>query len=131
MRQSWRRVLALLTVGDKILILLLATSSLFSVYFVRPVSTPGSVVRVEVQGKEVLHKRLDRDTVFRVTGPAGQTRIEIRGGHVRVLDSDCPQKLCVRQGRISHPGRAIICVPNRVMIWIEGSRRNKFDAVTG
>ncbi|HRR92028.1 MAG TPA: NusG domain II-containing protein [bacterium] len=47
---------------------------------------------------------------------------------VRILSSPCPDKLCVKQGYISESGQVIICLPNRVVIKIEG--RASFDALT-
>ena len=59
-----------------------------------------------------------------VSGPLGTTRIEIRGGQVRVLSSPCPLKLCQRAGWIGSAGEMIVCLPNEVVVRMPGRRRN-------
>jgi len=46
--------------------------------------------------------------------------VEIRGGTVRVIDSPCPDKICIAAGAISRTGQFIACLPNRVSIALEG-----------
>lgn len=50
---------------------------------------------------------------------------------IYVKDSTCPDKVCVRSGRISKAGECIICAPNRVAIEISGKNENQLDALTG
>ncbi len=58
-------------------------------------------------------------------------RIEIRGGRIRMLDSDCPRKVCKHTGWISGRGQTIVCVPNKVLIEIRGNGTNSgCDAVS-
>lgn len=52
-------------------------------------------------------------------------------GEIFVEDSDCPDKVCVRSGKISKAGEGIICAPNRVAIEISGKSNNPLDALTG
>ncbi|MBD3285019.1 NusG domain II-containing protein [candidate division WOR-3 bacterium] len=69
-----------------------------------------------------------KDTLVSVSGPAGETKIKIEDGSVWVAQASCPRKLCVRQGKISRTGRSIVCLPNRIVITIEG--RTRIDATT-
>lgn len=50
---------------------------------------------------------------------------------VYIKESDCPDKVCMRSGRISKSGESIICAPNRVAIKINGKKGNLPDAITG
>ena len=43
-------------------------------------------------------------------------------GRVRVLHSDCPDKLCEHMGWSSSPAKPIICLPNRVTVAVSGGR---------
>ncbi len=52
-------------------------------------------------------------------------------GEVFIKESDCPDKVCVRSGKISKSGESIICAPNRVAIKINGIKGNSPDAITG
>ncbi|NPV53348.1 MAG: NusG domain II-containing protein [Firmicutes bacterium] len=52
------------------------------------------------------------------TKRGGYALLEMRDGKIRIAESNCPEQVCVRTGWISRPGQSIICVPNRVMVYI-------------
>jgi hypothetical protein len=82
-------------------------------------ASSGLKVRIIVNGKEAKVLPLDRDKTLTIEGFQGESRIEINGGRVRMVDSACPDKLCVREGWISRDGQSIICLPNRVVIEVK------------
>ena len=41
-------------------------------------------------------------------------------GRVRVMQSDCPDKLCERMGWSSSPAKPLICLPNGVTVTVAG-----------
>lgn len=45
--------------------------------------------------------------------------IVIENGYVYMKAAICPDKLCVKSGKISKKGEQIICLPNRVIVRIE------------
>ncbi len=65
---------------------------------------------------------LHSESNLTVEGPLGETLIEIRDGKIRVVDSPCPEKICIKTGAISKPGQWIACLPNKVFISIGGSK---------
>ena len=71
---------------------------------------------------------LDAERRVTVRGPAGETVVLISHGQARVIESDCPEKLCVRSPAISRGGEWIACLPNRVMLTVEGSGGGAYDA---
>jgi hypothetical protein len=117
-----------ITGGDKILIGILLLLSLASFYFLRFFIPHGTVAVVEVDGRPICRLDLSIDTQRTVQGPLGETVIQVHGGQVRVVDSPCPHKLCVRTGWIDQAGRMIVCVPNRVVVRVEGEA--EVDAVS-
>ncbi|MFQ5753060.1 MAG: NusG domain II-containing protein [bacterium] len=121
----------LFTPGDKILIVSLMLISFLSLWLLKYLTGAGEVALISVQGKQRMHKYLQTNEVFTVMGTTGEMTIEITKGSIHVLESSCPQKLCVRQGLIHNIDDIIVCVPNKLTIWIEGKRTNKFDAITG
>lgn len=51
-------------------------------------------------------------------------------GAVSVTESNCGDKTCMRTGKISKRGEAIICVPNKIVVEIKGSsKESDVDAV--
>ncbi|MGM0445225.1 MAG: NusG domain II-containing protein [Bacillota bacterium] len=63
----------------------------------------------------------DEPMIIEADGPLGISIIEIHQGRVRLKEApeDDPAKICEKTGWISKPGPSIICVPNKVSIWIE------------
>ena len=57
--------------------------------------------------------------------------IEIDGGRARVAASPCMDQLCVHAGWIEHPGEAAVCLPQRVIVAIRGTRKGGADGVAG
>ena len=86
----------------------------------------GGEAVIEASGAKWLYP-LDADRLERIPGPHGDTLVEIRSGAVRVVDSPCPDKLCVHAGAISRPGQWIACLPNRVLVRIGGDGDQAVD----
>ena len=60
----------------------------------------------------------------------GKISIEIKPGNgVRILESFCPAKVCVHTGWIKHPGETIICLPNKILLEING-KNEEYDAIS-
>jgi len=59
-----------------------------------------------------------RDEFIDVQGVSGVTRVHLQDGRVCVIESACPDKICVQTGWISNSARLIACLPNRVIIKI-------------
>ena len=57
--------------------------------------------------------------------------IEITNGKVKMINANCPDKLCMQQHEISRRGESIICLPNRVVITIDGKANKEADIVIG
>lgn len=57
--------------------------------------------------------------------------LEYHQGAIRVVESQCPGADCLHTGWISQPGQQIICLPNRLIISIDGQPSLPFDAISG
>ena len=88
----------------------------------------GSTVTVEVAGKAVGTYSLDKDLEIEING--GTHNLVIKDGYVYLTDADCPDKTCVKTGKISYSGQSIICLPNRVIIKIVGDTDISVDLVS-
>ncbi len=96
------------------------------------VLAPEGTVRV-YQGREgTVSYPLDEDRTEVFLSPQGGRNIlVIKEGEVYMEDADCPDRLCVKQGRISGVGQTLTCLPHGLQIRIEGSAGTGPDAVTG
>ena len=54
----------------------------------------------------------------------------IRDGRADVTEAGCPDKTCVHMHAISHNGETIICLPNRLVVQIEGEEGSGVDLVS-
>ena len=84
---------------------------------------PKTVV-VEVDGREYGRYSLNEKNgkTLDVRTQFGYNKIEIVSGRARVLEADCPDRLDVRAGWISSAGEMLVCLPNRLMVRIEGEK---------
>lgn len=122
-----RRVL---TIADIILmVLILGIVGALPFLIKRPTSLPGTL-KITSDNHLVALAQVSQDTVFRVEGVCGVTVVEISNARVRILHSCCPHHTCMEQGWISRPGAWLLCLPNRVMVRIEGTILGDVDAVT-
>ncbi len=84
-------------------------------------SGPGETAVVEVNGREVMKISLAENRDYTIDGFRGKAYISVLDGQVRITDSDCPDKLCVKMGWISQSDASIVCLPNRVVVRVMGS----------
>ena len=48
-----------------------------------------------------------------------------------VAEANCGDHTCIRTGQISREGEAIVCLPHRLVVRIEGGDEPLFDADAG
>jgi hypothetical protein len=77
---------------------------------------------VEVNGKEIMRLPLVEETRdYEAEGYTGTSYFQLEGYEVRMVDSACPDKLCVHEGLIGESGNSIVCLPNRVVLRLVGA----------
>jgi hypothetical protein len=64
---------------------------------------------------------LEAEEKISISGPIGETVVEISGGRSRVLSSPCANQTCVAAGHLNRRGQWAACLPNRVFVYIEGT----------
>jgi len=127
---SLRTLLDKTTAADRLLFLLLIILSLSGIFFIREILPESQTVLIDAEGKPAYVLPLNEDRTVSVEGPEGKTIVEIRGKKVRIMDSPCRNKLCIRQGWVKTGG--VVCLPNKVVVTIRGHEDNDqdVDAVT-
>ena len=81
----------------------------------------GAYVVVRVDGKEVAKYSLTEDGEYELNG--GTNVLKIEGGKAYLISADCPDHLCVKQGKVNKSGETITCLPNRLTVTVYGSDR--------
>jgi len=65
-----------------------------------------------------------------ILGNSGFNMLEVELGRIRVLEADCPDGICKRQGWVSGGLIPIVCLPHRLVITFEGGTAG-VDAIVG
>ena len=91
--------------------------------------TEGGVVVVRVDGVETERHALSEDGIYPLNG--GSNILVISEGQAWVSEANCPDRICVRQGKIHYTGQSIICLPNRLSVTVEGGEHGDVDFVVG
>lgn len=83
----------------------------------------GRWARVEVDGRLVTRVPLSASRLVTVQGRWGEVMLEAEPGRIRVKDERplCPRRICLQTGWVSRPGQPIVCVPNHLVVRIEGA----------
>ena len=82
----------------------------------------GASVIVRIDGKEVATYSLEIDAEYELNG--GTNILCIKNKEAYLVDADCPDHLCVKQGKISKNGETITCLPNKLTITVTGAEQN-------
>ena len=86
-----------------------------------------AVVTVRTADGEAIYP-LNKDGVFSLNG--GTNTLVIENGEAWVSEADCPDKICMGMGKISKNGEFIACLPNQVIIVVEGGEESPVDGIT-
>lgn len=89
----------------------------------------GKTAVVMLDGVTVATLSLDDDTVYTVQGDYTNV-LRVEDGEIFVAETDCPNKICQKQGAISRAGQTIVCAPNKMTVTITGGEEAGVDAVT-
>lgn len=84
--------------------------------------TVGTQLEIKVNGDVVATYSLEEDGTYQLNG--GTNTLRIHNGKAWLIDADCPDHLCVKQGKISKNGETITCLPNKLTITVINGEDN-------
>lgn len=114
--------------GDLVLIALICLLALLPLLFFARQEGRTAVVRVE--GKVVCTISLEEDGSYPIQTAFGENLLQVKDGGICMLEADCPDGLCVRQGEIRRLHETIACLPHRLSVTIEGGEGGTaYDAI--
>ncbi len=117
------RVLDYLAIAIAVAVTVLAAATAYGT----PVSNP--IVQIRAGGKILLYP-LNTDRVIAPLDDPESCRIAIESDTVRVVSSNCPQRICVSMGAINSSGQWIACLPHKVFIDFVAGPAGRVDAQT-
>lgn len=98
-------------------LLLLFAAVLFFMYFRKGEEGAGVIVRVD--GVEAARYSLSDSGRYALNG--GTNILVIENGVAYMLEADCPDHICVSQGKIRYTGQCITCLPNKLTVTVYGT----------
>lgn len=124
--------------GDKIvgIILLIIVVITLSATLVYKNSVKGSENIAVIKRSGKILKTIDLNKVVKPeeftlkTENGDYNTIEVKHNSIRIIDANCPNKLCVKSGWISKPGEIIVCLPFKLIITINAESKGNIDGVS-
>lgn len=104
--------------GDWFAIVLVLVLAVTVIMYFFPVNIgPADQAEIYLNGQRIKTVDLREDQIFVVEGQYRNV-IQVEGGAIAVIESDCPGLDCVHSGSIRNLGRIIVCLPNGLEIRI-------------
>lgn len=90
----------------------------------------GSEVVISEGGSEYGTYPLSVDKVIEIKSDVGTNTVVIENDAVYMKHADCPDRYCVKQGRVTDSGDSIICLPHKLVVEVKSQDgENTIDAV--
>ncbi|WP_022768701.1 MULTISPECIES: NusG domain II-containing protein [unclassified Butyrivibrio] len=88
-------------------------------------------VVVTIDGEVYGTYPLSEDRTERIELPDGSYNIlVISDGYADVTEASCPDQICVKHNHIRYSKESIVCLPNKVVVTVEGGKENEIDGST-
>ena len=113
---------------DLILIGVLFAVSLAVLLITTLTRRDGGYVEIEKSGKVIASYSLSINAEYELNG--GTNILVIENGEAYLKDANCPDKTCVKTGKIRYVGQSIICLPNEISITVRGNSDGGVDFVS-
>ncbi|TCL63316.1 hypothetical protein EDC14_102134 [Hydrogenispora ethanolica] len=86
-------------------------------------------VYAEIYHDSVLVYRIKLSTAkegsFSIPGEPDVVFHQYADGSIAFIKSDCPDKICIRSGRLKNAGQFAACLPNKVMLKIVSEEKDR------
>ena len=115
-------------IPDILIILLAAGLTFFSARaaYMKPDNSARVLIRGQ-GGEWTFH--IDAEETVVVHGPLGDTIVRILDNRAWVESSPCDNQTCVASGFVARQGQWAACLPNNVLLMIQGTEDDDVDAV--
>lgn len=91
----------------------------------------GGEAVVSINGEEIMRLPLGRNTEIMLGEGEHTNLLIIENGEAAVVEASCPDHVCINQGRIGFNGQSIVCLPNKLVVTIEGGADTEIDGMAG
>ena len=110
----------------KLIIIVIFIISIFLI-IMKITSKEGNTATVYYEDKIILTIDLTKDKEYTVKGYQGDVVLEVKNNKIRVKEENSYNHICSKEGYISESGKSLICLPNKIIIKIDG--KSEIDGV--
>lgn len=92
----------------------------------------GTYAEITVNGKFYKKVPLSEHTgedKINVKTSYGYNIVDIKDQSVSIIDADCKDGICIKEGSISKPGQSLICLPHKLMVEIKSYDNKSRDEI--
>lgn len=109
-----------------IIILLIVAASIWGVIHLLHHDS-GSTLEVFIGDNKWKSVPLSEDATIEIPGVDGKNILVIKDNVAYMKDADCPDHLCMKQGKIGADGESIICLPHKVVVRVVSEQDKEVD----
>ena len=110
---------------DLVLILALLLVAGALAFLLRDGKEAGASVVVLINGEETARYPLGKNSTHVLNG--GTNTLVIENGYAWMSEAECPDQICVHMGKIHLNGQLVVCLPNGVIVTVEGGEDSGVD----
>ena len=118
------------TKNDIILTALILVLAVLVFFIMGLITKNGNYVEVKRDGAVIGKYPLSEDRVVEIKNENGYNILTIENGKAYISEASCPDKLCMKQGRIQGNGKTLVCLPNKTVITVYSETDDEVDFVT-
>lgn len=101
-------------------------------YLVYKPDTAADTVEITVNGECFGTYYLQENQIVHVENTNGINIVEIKDGKVHILEADCKDHYCMKQGYLPGTRTSLICLPHRLVVKVKRKSEDMgLDAVSG
>lgn len=112
----------MITKADFIVICFVAVFSATASFMCGFAETETKTAVIEVDGRVYAEYEMDNISKEKIVDVYGGNTVKITNEYIEVIYADCPDKLDVKQGKITKPGQIIVCLPNKMTVMIKDTK---------
>lgn len=78
----------------------------------------GRYIEVKLNNESIGIYSLNENKTYKLNG--GNNILIVEDGYAYINSANCPDKICIKQGKINKEGQCITCLPNKITVTVVG-----------
>lgn len=117
--------------NDIILIAVIIALAALIFILINSFSSNGSKVIIDQNSKQTATLDINKNQEYNLYDNEGNVcnTVLIKDGKVSMKYANCKDKICVNHNKISKNNESIICLPNKIIVTVEGDKKSDVDEV--